>query len=49
MSGLKGDCDSFSAISNAPSAEDNGTVPADAAVREVSCVLSDKTYFGPLL
>lgn len=34
MSGLKGDCKSFSAVSDAPTAENSGTVPTDAGVRE---------------
>jgi len=47
MSGLKGDCKSFSAVSDAPTAENSGTVPTDAGVREVSCVRRDETCFVP--
>jgi hypothetical protein len=49
MSELKGDCDSLSAISDAPSAEDCGTVLAGARVHEVSCVHRGETYFGHLM
>lgn len=48
MSGLKGDCKSFSAVSDAPTAENSGTVPSDAGVREVSCVRRGETSFVPL-
>jgi hypothetical protein len=43
MSVLKSDCESFSAINDAASAEDSGTVPAGARVREVSCVYRNET------
>jgi len=49
MSGLKGDCKSFSAVSDAPTAENSGNVPTDAGVREVSCVRRGETSFVPLL
>jgi hypothetical protein len=49
MSGLKGDCKSFSAVSDAPTAENSGTVPSDAGVREVSCVRRGEKSSVPLL
>jgi hypothetical protein len=49
MSGLKGDCKSFNAVSDAPTAENSGNVPTDAGVREVSCVRRGETSFVPLL
>jgi len=49
MSGLKGDCKSSSAVSDAPTAENSGTVPTDAGVREVSCVRRGESSFVPLL
>jgi len=49
MSGVKGDCKSFSAVSDAPTAENSGTVPTDPGVREVSCVRRGETSFVPLV
>lgn len=47
MSGVKGDCNSFSAVSDAPTAENSGAVPTDAGVREVSCVTGVKHLLCP--
>jgi hypothetical protein len=47
MSGVKGN--SFSAVNDASTAENCGTVPTDEGVREVSCVHRGETSIVPLL